>query len=157
MKPICQSEIVLETTGNHSDADEDLESVSVSKMVSPISDSDTMDDPEPDVLDREQLELRQFLCDILGGIKGLVEWEEFYVQCRVSILNLFLFIHHHLITHSGWLRVCDHSTYSEGFSQRYHSFWYSRCFSFNAPQWSLHSFSFNAAAILSCCFVFSHY
>lgn len=94
MKPIRLSEELLENAGHHSDIDEDIESVSVSNTSSLVHDSDTTDDPEPDVLGSEQLELRQFLRDVLGGINELEDWPVFYVRCRVSILDLFLAIHY---------------------------------------------------------------
>lgn len=75
-----KAEVFVDNAGDCSDIDEEIESVSDA----PIYDSDTFDDLEPDVLGSEQLELRQFLRDVLGGINELEDWLIFYVRCRVS-------------------------------------------------------------------------
>lgn len=97
MKPIRQSDTVQDTIAYHSDVEEDLESTSVSHPLSPVDDSDIIDESESEVLDEEQLDLRQFLRDVLGGINELEDCAVFYVRCRVSIINLFVFLNY-LIT-----------------------------------------------------------
>lgn len=91
MKPIRQSEVVQDTISYQSDADKNLESTSASHPLSPIDDSDIIDDFEAEVLDQEQLDLRQFLRDVLGGINELEDCAVFYVRCRVSFIELFVF------------------------------------------------------------------
>lgn len=90
MKPIRQSQMVEDAISYHSDADESLNSASVSLPLSPIDDLDIIDDSDPEVLDQEQLDLRQFLRDVLGGINELENCAVFYVRCRVSIIDLFV-------------------------------------------------------------------
>lgn len=90
MKPIRQSQMVEDLISHHSDAVESLKSTSVSHPLPPIDDLDIIDDSEPEVLEQEQLNLRQFLRDVLGGINELEDCAVFYVRCRVSTIDLFV-------------------------------------------------------------------